>query len=67
MIKLQTCDVYLPALGISVGFQLHKGRWTLVGSIESTKSPRKPRGAEPIAAFARQRTRTLGTARRVLH
>lgn len=65
MAKLETCDVYLPALGVCVGFLFDGRKWSLVGSVESTARARKPRNSEPIAAFARHRSRPR--KRRALH
>jgi hypothetical protein len=62
MAKLETCDVFLPDLGVSLGFRFCEGKWSLVGSVPSRA--RKPRNAEPIRAFVR---RTRARARRNLH
>ena len=60
MAKIETCDVYLPALGVCLAFVLHGRKWTLVGSIDSAPRPRarsrRPRNTQPIEAFARHRS-----------
>jgi hypothetical protein len=61
MAKLETCDVFLPDLGVSLGFIFQAGKWSCVGPIQTRA---KPRNAEPIRAFVR---RTRARARRNLH
>lgn len=62
MAKVETCDVFLPDLGVSLGFMFHAGKWSLVGAMPARA--RKPRNADPIRAFVR---RTRPRARRALH
>lgn len=64
--KIETCDVYLPALGVCLAFVLQGNKWALVGSIDSAPRPRKPRDTQPIEAFARHRSRSY-KRRRNLH
>lgn len=63
MAKLQTCDVFLPDLGVSLGFTFEAGKWSLVGAMPSRA--RKPRNAEPLRAFVRRTPRAR--AKRNLH
>lgn len=51
MAKVETCDVFLPEFGLELGLALQNGRWVIV--VTAQRKARRPRNAEPIAAFVR--------------
>lgn len=71
MRTIYTRDVWIPDLGIELGFARKPGgRWTLVGSLDMPGPKRErarkplPRDAEPITVYARSYAPRLRAKRR---